>query len=246
MFSRQVPTGHALADDRIAQAMACMLWGAPLLLALALTGGFLAREAGARKTVTSAAVEMRQPIEKPIMTQAVVRPQRATPAAVAAISEASRENLIAMAFMPHVDSVVGANSSAIEAKPVSADLPTASANVGPAPQFNVRSAEARPWRAQTLKHVGVAQGLRLIAGGALLSLAGIEPMAQDAQCKRLDGVMEPCVSRAASRLEILTRGRTVTCQVFDAQSGEPTVARCKADKIDLADDLIKNGLARRA
>ena len=79
-----------------------------------------------------------------------------------------------------------------------------------------------------------------------MALAGVEPLDHDAKCKRLDGVQEACSTRAASRLEVLTRGRTVTCRVYEGEQGQPVVASCRADKIDLADDLVKNGLARRA
>ena len=116
--------------------------------------------------------------------------------------EPAREQLMAMAFMPHVDTIVtGAVTSG------AADLPTASTGAAEAARFNTRMVESRPWRAQTLRNVGVAEGLRLISGGAMLTLAGVEPLSGDAQCKRLDGVMEPCAVRAASRLEGLTRGR---------------------------------------
>jgi endonuclease YncB( thermonuclease family) len=64
------------------------------------------------------------------------------------------------------------------------------------------------------------------------------------ECKRLDGVVEPCEVRAANRLDILTRGRQVVCELQDG-GGDETRGVCRAGKIDLADDLVRNGLALR-
>lgn len=96
------------------------------------------------------------------------------------------------------------------------------------------------------KRVQVADNLRLSADGVYVALAGLSPVAADAMCKRLDGVMEPCAARAISRLEVLTRGRAVTCDIRHdgGQSGE-MLGACRADKIDIAEDLVRNGLARR-
>jgi endonuclease YncB( thermonuclease family) len=87
--------------------------------------------------------------------------------------------------------------------------------------------------------------LRFNAGGMVVRLAGVVPVAGDAMCKRLDGVIEPCSTRAMNRLDILTRGRAVTCDIKDDQADESLLGFCRADKIDIAEDLVRNGLARR-
>lgn len=96
------------------------------------------------------------------------------------------------------------------------------------------------------RRVEVVDNLRLGADGVYVALAGLTPVGSDAVCKRLDGVMEPCVARAISRLEVLTRGRAVTCDIReDAKGSSEMTGACRADKIDIAEDLIRNGLARR-
>ena len=71
------------------------------------------------------------------------------------------------------------------------------------------------------------------------------PVAPGAVCRRLDGVEEPCAQRAADRLELLTRGRTVRCERIETAADGTARGYCLAGKINLADDLVKNGLARR-
>ncbi len=117
------------------------------------------------------------------------------------------------------------------------DLPTAS---------TPRSAFSRNGGPTKFRTVQVTDDLNLIGDGVAIRLAGVEQLASDAMCRRLDGESLPCVRRAVDRLEILTRGRQVTCQLQGALTNEPRRARCWADKIDLADDLVKSGLARRA
>ncbi|MDO9440094.1 MAG: hypothetical protein Q7T73_04315 [Beijerinckiaceae bacterium] len=95
------------------------------------------------------------------------------------------------------------------------------------------------------RNVEVSDNLRLGANGLFVALAGVAPVAADETCRRLDGVVEPCATRAINRLEILTRGRAVVCDVRpQSQAGEMRGV-CKADKIDIAEDLVRNGLARR-
>ena len=101
------------------------------------------------------------------------------------------------------------------------------------------------WVMKRFASVKVLQGLRLGSGSMVVALAGLEPPAPDAKCKRIDGVVESCLRRAASRLQVLVRGRPVSCQIFHLSGPEGKVGRCMAGKIDLAADLIRNGLARR-
>ncbi|MDB5593269.1 MAG: hypothetical protein JWM36_230 [Hyphomicrobiales bacterium] len=103
---------------------------------------------------------------------------------------------------------------------------------------------------QVFRNVEVAENLRLNSNGMIVQLAGVMPVATDATCRRLDGVTEPCSTRAISRLEILTRGRAVTCdirddQVREEQADDAVLGVCRAGKIDIAEDLVRNGLARR-
>jgi hypothetical protein len=127
------------------------------------------------------------------------------------------------------------------------------APIGPEVRLEPRSAApavqalARPrlMGTRTFRNVAILDGLQLGADGMVVALAGVEPVPQGSECKRLDGVVEPCAQRAANRLEILTRGRPVVCEMQESEAGAVRGA-CRAGKIDLADDLVRNGLAVRA
>jgi endonuclease YncB( thermonuclease family) len=111
-------------------------------------------------------------------------------------------------------------------------------------------ARLHPVGMQVFRNVAVAENLRLNSNGMIVQLAGVAPVATDATCRRLDGVTEPCSTRAMSRLEILTRGRAVTCDIRDDQArddrtDDAMLGVCRAGKIDIAEDLVRNGLARR-
>jgi hypothetical protein len=98
--------------------------------------------------------------------------------------------------------------------------------------------------AQVLREVIVIDGLRLAADGKVIALAGIGSVPEGSECRRLDGVTESCSLRAANRLDVLTKGRPVTCDVKESDTGRLRGV-CHAGKIDLAEDLVRNGLAVR-
>lgn len=129
----------------------------------------------------------------------------------------------------------------------------AAAPVAPAPVEITRQMPAAPEPAATrvalsgthvLREVVVREDMTLASGGVTIALAGIVPPPAGSECKRLDGVAETCAKRAAARLEILTRGRAVTCDLKE-KSGADLLGLCRVGKIDLADDLLRNGLAMR-
>lgn len=237
------PLGKPFRSDPVIRALGYLMLCGPLAAALAL--GVHSSLQPPVEPAPGVAVFAPPPhASRPTMTTAVLRPRRDPQADVAFAAHASDNQLIAMAFTPTVDAALAAPERLAIPSAPRAELTTASTPAA-APRAVRANLENRPWRMQTLQRVGVAEGLRLIANGAMLNIAGVAPLAPGALCKRLDGVQEACATRAASRLEILTRGRTITCRVYDAAAGEPTIASCRADKIDIADDLVKNGLARR-
>jgi endonuclease YncB( thermonuclease family) len=97
--------------------------------------------------------------------------------------------------------------------------------------------------ALVLREVIILDGLRFAADGKVIALAGITSVPSGSECRRLDGVVESCIVRAANRLEVLTKGRPVMCDVKESDGRFRGV--CRAGKIDLAEDLVRNGLAVR-
>ncbi|MDB5644267.1 MAG: hypothetical protein JWN07_3584 [Hyphomicrobiales bacterium] len=95
---------------------------------------------------------------------------------------------------------------------------------------------------RVLRDVTIRDGLQIGADGVVFALAGVAPSPPGSECRRLDGVVEPCAVRATNRLEVLTRGRPVVCDVQEGDGGELRGV-CRAGKIDLAEDLVRNGLA---
>lgn len=94
-----------------------------------------------------------------------------------------------------------------------------------------------------LRDVRVAGSLQIVSEGIVISLAGVAPTPDGSECRRLDGVVESCAQRAANRLALLTQGRPIVCDL----QGDAARARgiCRAGTIDLAEDLVRNGLAVR-
>ena len=104
----------------------------------------------------------------------------------------------------------------------------------------------RPAGRHVFRNVEVAEGLRLGGDGLSITLAGLTPVGPDKVCRRLDGVVESCSMRAMHRLEVLTQGRAVTCDLRPADQDGDVLGTCHADKIDIADDLVRQGLATRS
>jgi endonuclease YncB( thermonuclease family) len=65
---------------------------------------------------------------------------------------------------------------------------------------------------------------------------------QEQMCRTLDGRLEPCATRAATQLELMTRGRAVTCLHRVEQAGE-AVGRCRIGFSDLTERMIRTGFA---
>jgi endonuclease YncB( thermonuclease family) len=237
------PTDRQISNDRVVKCLGYTIWLAPFAIASILIWQFMLRNHVRTSFANDVAKVSVQVSDKPIMTQAILRPRSSVSQQAALQEPGSQQQLMAMAFMPTSDA---ANSAAFSINSTKKELTTASTRSSVVkPKRGASAYQNKPWRMQTMRDVGIADGLRLIASGSMLTLAGVEPLDRTSKCKRLDGIEEPCSIRASSRLEVLTRGRTITCRIYEADAGEPTIASCRADKIDLADDLIKNGLARR-
>ncbi len=236
--------------DRFSLSLLFALLMAPIAIALALSGWSLRHPGFVSPVSRDAVLQVPSTAVKSAATQtvAVLRPHRASPEGIERLpANAAPQAMLAVAFMPQVDTVMAYAAPLRASRQTTGDaLTTASMPpVAPGAKSRGRDIAERRWAMQTLRSVGVARGLRLIANGEMIELAGVMPLQSGAICKRLDGVEEACEMRAAARLEVLTRGRLITCRVYEAAAGQARVGACKADKIDLADDLVRNGLARR-
>ena len=78
--------------------------------------------------------------------------------------------------------------------------------------------------------------------GVQFQLEGLKIPAADSRCRRLDGVDVSCHERIAARLDVLAKAHPIRCRI--QQTGEISTARCMAGKVDVAEDLVRAGLAR--
>jgi endonuclease YncB( thermonuclease family) len=208
---------HRLRFDRRARLLFSALWIAPVVVPMALAA---ASSWMPHQSVASA-------------------PVRARVADASANEDGARARLrVAM---------VAGTSHLI---PGSAGILVARLAGGPIEKRSAGQGRRHPVGMQVFRNVAVAENLRLNSNGMIVRLAGVAPVETDATCRRLDGVIEACSTRAMSRLEILTRGRAVTCdirddQTRDDQADDAMLGVCHAGKIDIAEDLVRNGLARR-
>lgn len=85
------------------------------------------------------------------------------------------------------------------------------------------------------------------ADGVRIVLQDIEPFRDDAQCRRIDGILQSCVERAQHRLSILLQSRTISCRISpDPSRPQSRLGRCLAGQIDLAADLLRQKLVQRS
>lgn len=111
--------------------------------------------------------------------------------------------------------------------------------------------DALPVRqARVFAAIDVLDGRSFRADGATIRLANLALPGPRQQCRRLDGVTEPCAERARTRLDLMTRHRPVACDLAAAAPGAPLGATsspltgdCRVGDGDLALRLIREGWA---
>ncbi len=218
------------SSDRVSRMLVQMIWGAPALATILM--------------MPPAVQKWRSPPPKIAAAMWVAPPKDGARVAtgLARKGDASLETGVARNAAPARDSLFAWVFAPPERLPDAlAEKPKAAARPLAARPLAARL-EAGP---RLLRDARVQDGLRLSENGATFQLADIEPLPAGSVCKRLDGVAEACDARAAARLEIVMRGRAVMCDVVNQTTEGVALASCAAGKIDLAEDLVKNGLARR-
>jgi endonuclease YncB( thermonuclease family) len=92
--------------------------------------------------------------------------------------------------------------------------------------------------------INVVDGRSFRSGNTTVRLAGVALPGPRQQCRRLDGVVEPCAERARTRLDLMTRHRPVACDLQPAATDSPALAgACRVGNTDLALWLIREGWA---
>ena len=91
--------------------------------------------------------------------------------------------------------------------------------------------------------VTVIDGDTLEMRGERIRLFGIDAPERGQTCQTREGRAWRCGTEAARELDLLARGRTVTCEARDTDRYGRTVAVCIAGGVDLGSALVASGHA---
>jgi endonuclease YncB( thermonuclease family) len=107
-----------------------------------------------------------------------------------------------------------------------------------------RSAPART--TPQAREATVIEAGMIRAGDTAYRLAGIVFPEDGRMCRRLDGLAVACADRAQSYLQLLVKGRAVSCdRTVQTADGAPE-ANCRIGEADIAEQIVRQGWARAA
>ena len=111
----------------------------------------------------------------------------------------------------------------------------------------LRSEDRRPddWMEREFGEMAVLDGRTLLADGIRVRLVGLDLPMPEQVCRTLDHRLEPCATRAATQLELLTRWRRVTCH-YRLESVDEAIGRCRIGTSDLAERMVRTGYTWRS
>ena len=89
----------------------------------------------------------------------------------------------------------------------------------------------------------VADGDTIEIAGQRIRLAGLDAPERDQTCAMADGTPWSCGRIAADRMRELTRGATLSCRGEDHDRYGRLLATCSDGGIDIAEALVRDGLA---
>jgi endonuclease YncB( thermonuclease family) len=103
---------------------------------------------------------------------------------------------------------------------------------------------ATPSHAQTLTgQAGVIDGDTIEIHGQRIRLSGIDAPESDQLCRGDDSLQYRCGAKAANELDRFIAGRPVSCVDLDQRTYRRIVAICTVGGVDLADWMVRQGLA---
>jgi endonuclease YncB( thermonuclease family) len=167
-------------------------------------------------------LEMREPISAPA-------PQLRTAPEIVKVVLKEEERVPTFGDITASATLRRANPVSLEGLPRSRMTP-----VEPAQREPVREAEAL--EPHTIRHEG-----------RVLRLVGIVPPRPEQMCRRLDGMQVSCIDRALSYMNLLIKGRRLSCDDAPAVKPEadaPPQASCRAGEADLAEAMVRQGWAK--
>jgi hypothetical protein len=90
---------------------------------------------------------------------------------------------------------------------------------------------------KTFSRIQVLDGATFEADGQRVRIEGVSVPALGAVCSTLDNRREPCMIRAATRLELLTRWRSLTCRLRPDGISPHWTGSCRIGQHDIAERL---------
>jgi endonuclease YncB( thermonuclease family) len=79
--------------------------------------------------------------------------------------------------------------------------------------------------------------------GQRIRLWGIDAPESSQLCRNSNSDLYRCGAEAANKLSVFTTGKIVNCEPVDRDRYGRTVARCSVNGVDIAERLVRNGLA---
>jgi endonuclease YncB( thermonuclease family) len=104
---------------------------------------------------------------------------------------------------------------------------------------------APEWQEEEFVQVDIVDGRTLQAGPIRIQLIGLDLPMGEQVCRTLDGRFEPCATRAATQLELLTRHRNIICHYRLERAGE-AIGRCRVGTSDLTERMVQTGYVWRS
>lgn len=105
---------------------------------------------------------------------------------------------------------------------------------------------ASPRTTSSAREAEVTDTGMIRAGDVTYRLAGIILPETSRMCRRLDGLAVPCADRAHSYMQLLVKGRAVSCERAPSRSDGPHEANCRVGDADIAEQMVRQGWARPA
>lgn len=97
--------------------------------------------------------------------------------------------------------------------------------------------------ADLVGQASVIDGDTIEIHGQRIRLFGIDAPESDQLCRGDDSLQYHCGAKAANELDAFIAGRSVSCTDIDERTYRRVVAVCTVDGVDLADRLVRQGLA---
>jgi endonuclease YncB( thermonuclease family) len=114
----------------------------------------------------------------------------------------------------------------------------------PAAEVSTPETTATARTAKSAREAEVVESGMIRTADDTYRLAGIALPETARQCRRIDGLAVGCLDRAQSYLQLLVKGRAVSCERAPQKNDGPLEANCRIGDADIAEQMVRQGWAR--